>query len=111
MNRPFLLLPLLLALPASAGDAEFGKKTFEAACSKCHVAQPAQGNAASARPSDNLATWLASHSSAELRQWVKDPWKVRADTQCDPRQLQPQYVSDLISYLRSAQAPVKPSKP
>ncbi|WP_257457014.1 cytochrome c [Archangium lipolyticum] len=110
MNRPFLLLPLLLALPASAGDADFGKKAFEAACAQCHVAEPARPDGKNAAPA-NLSLWLSTHSGTELRKWVKDPWKVRADTQCDPRQLQPQYVSDLISYLRSAQTPATPATP
>jgi cytochrome c2 len=109
MNRPFLILPLLLALPASAGDADFGKKAFEASCAQCHVAEPARPDGKHASAPANLSLWLSTHSGTELRQWVKDPWKVRADTQCDPRQLQPQYVSDLISYLRSAQTPATPA--
>jgi cytochrome c2 len=109
MNRPIPRLQLLLALPASAGDADFGKKAFEASCAQCHVAEPARPDGKGARAPDNLAIWMASHSGAELRQWVKDPWKVKSDTQCDPRQLQPQYVSDLISYLRSAQTPATPA--
>jgi cytochrome c len=110
MNRSFPLLVLLMALPASAGDATHGKKVFTAACANCHVARPAQKDAPGVKPTDNLALWLASHNSSELRQWVKDPWAVNPKTRCDPRQLQPTDIDDLLSFLRGAKAPA-PSAP
>ncbi|MET0404146.1 MAG: c-type cytochrome [Cystobacter sp.] len=113
MNRSFPLLVLLMALPASAGDADHGKKVFTAACANCHVARPAEKdskNTSEIKASDNLALWLSEHSGRELRQWVKDPWALKPKTRCDPRQLQPKDVEDLLSFLRGAQAPA-PSAP
>ena len=110
MNRSFPLLVLLMALPAKAGDASHGKKVFTSACGHCHVAQPARNDVPGAKATDNLATWLASHKSSVLRQWVKDPWAVNPKTLCDPRQLQPKDVDDLLSFLRGAQSPA-PSAP
>ena len=112
MNRFFPLLALLMAFPARAGDAHHGKTVFTAACAHCHVAQPAQSDAKGAKATDNLAAWLDTHNSQQLRQWVKDPWSVNPKTRCDPRQLKPQDVDDLLSFLRSARAPApSPSAP
>lgn len=35
-----LLVSLVFALPANAGDAAQGRKTFEARCAKCHSLDP-----------------------------------------------------------------------
>ena len=109
MNRFFPLLALLMAVPASAGDYGHGKSAFTSSCSQCHVAQPAQFDVKGAKPTDNLATWLDAHTSRQLREWVKDPWAVNPKTQCDPRQLKPQDVDDLLSFLRSAKVAQKPA--
>ena len=104
MNRFLPLLVLVLALPASAGDAAHGKQVFNKACGQCHLAGPARKDSRAAAETDNLAQWLSTHSSAELNQWVANPWKVKSQTRCDPRQLRkPQDLNDLISYLRGAQ--------
>ncbi len=105
MTRSFPLLVVLMALPAWAGDAAHGKTVFTETCASCHVAQPARSDVKGAKTSDNLAVWLDAHTSSELRQWVKDPWAVNPKTRCDPRQLRPADVNDLLSFLRGAQAP------
>ena len=105
MTRSVPLLVLLMAVPAWAGDAAHGKTVFTSACANCHVAQPAQLDSKGAKATDNLAVWLDAHSSSELRQWVKDPWAVSPKTRCDPRQLRPADLNDLLSFLRGAHAP------
>lgn len=103
MTRLLPLLVLMLALPAVAGDTARGKKTFNNACGQCHSAGPASRDPQGAPQTENLAVWLSKHSSAELSQWVANPWKINPKTRCDPRQLQPQNLTDLLSFLRGAQ--------
>lgn len=109
MNRFLPLLMLLLALPALATDAEAGKKAFDASCARCHSAGTARAQRQAASSTEDLALWLSTHSGAELRQWVSDPWKLKPQTRCDPRQLKSQDMGDLISYLRGAQAAATPA--
>ena len=113
MTRSVLPLVLLMALPAWAGDAAHGKTVFTSTCANCHVAQPAQYDTKGAKTTDNLAVWLDTHTSSELRQWVKDPWAVNPKTRCDPRQLRPSDLNDLLSFLRGATspAPTPPAAP
>ena len=105
MTRFLLLLVLVMALPARAGDAAHGKTVFTSACANCHVARPAKSDPPGAKNTDNLAVWLDEHTSTQLRTWVKEPWAVNPKTRCDPRQLRPEDVNDLLSFLRGAHVP------
>lgn len=109
MIRVLMLLVVVVGLPAGASNSDVGRSVFESNCSRCHTAEPAGARKTPAAEKDNLALWLSSHSSAELREWVKDPSAVRKETLCDTRRLKASEVSDLLSYLRGAQAPSTPA--
>jgi len=125
MTRLHLLS--LLLLPGLAGAASRGESAFNTACARCHTAgapAPQQGDTAAKAKGDaaakakapasdkrtNLVELMRQRTPAQVRAWVQAPTKVRRDTDCDTRLLDPEDMSDLLSYVMLSSQPPAPSR-
>ena len=112
------LVMLLLAPAAFAADAARGEVVFNAQCSLCHEARaPEQGKSGKAKDKSsrrrrwagpNLAEVLGRRTSDEVRSWLAGPWKQKADTSCDTRNLTPETTGELLAFLTGRSMPLPP---
>jgi cytochrome c2 len=111
MTRMKLLVPLLL-LPCLAGAEDRGEVTFKKACAQCHVARTsakeakaAKGLARESRRVPSLDTLVTQRTPEQLSTWIDAPHKVRPQTGCDTRRLQPGEKDAIMGYLATLSQP------